>query len=329
MKHIAILAAMMLVHAAAAQEAAPSNGPNEAEARTRFTQGIALARAGNCKGAISEFEESLRLMERPNTMFNIAKCQEELGRYDLAVKAYERYLSVAPADAEDRGTVEVTLRTLRQLLGTIEVTTNVPAEVWMDDRIVGQTPGGQIPGNVLVPGGTHTIELRAEGRLAERRQVQVTSRQTLSVSVELKEAVQHVTEQHITEQHVTQQNTTVRVERPPVAQEVFWTGVGLTTVTLGVGFGIGGYALTLADKEKQMHILLRNPNEVKDMALISDVFLASGTLLGITTLVMAFMTDFGGQEETKPDANRATAMRFMPGLSMGEDHFVLKMEGVF
>ena len=64
---------------------------------------------------------------RPNTLYNIARCQEQLNRYDLAIRYYEQYLSVAPPDAEDRPTVEATMRSLRNLLGVIVVTSNTPS----------------------------------------------------------------------------------------------------------------------------------------------------------------------------------------------------------
>ena len=101
-------------------EAVPAD-PDMEEAISRFRQGLTLARAGNCVGAIAELQVSLRLMERPNTLFNIARCQEELFRYDLAVAAYERYMAIAPSDAPDRGAVQGTMRQLRNQIGRAHV----------------------------------------------------------------------------------------------------------------------------------------------------------------------------------------------------------------
>ncbi len=152
------------------------------EAVSRFREGLTLARAGNCAGALAELRRSLSLVERPNTLFNIARCEEELYRYDRAVASYERYLEIAPSDAQDRTAVEATMRSLAGLLGTIEITTNVEAEVWLGDRRVGDAPG-----EVLIPGGVHAIELRAEGRFSERREVEVAARQTVRLEVEMRE----------------------------------------------------------------------------------------------------------------------------------------------
>ena len=61
----------------------------------RILSPVELARAENCEGAITEFEASYALAQRPNTLYNIARCQEQLNRYDLAIRYYEQYLSVA------------------------------------------------------------------------------------------------------------------------------------------------------------------------------------------------------------------------------------------
>src|SRR5690606_8125439 len=92
--------------------------PATEEAREHFRRGLGLARAGDCQGAIAELEASFRLVARPNTLFNLAQCEERLHRYDRAIARYEEYLRVAPADADDRVAVEDTLASLRELLGT-------------------------------------------------------------------------------------------------------------------------------------------------------------------------------------------------------------------
>src|SRR5690349_10052634 len=121
-----------------ASEAEEAPDPRVEEARERFRQGLALAEAGNCSGAIAEFNASLAIVPRANTLFNIARCQETLNRYDLAIRAYEQYLALAPPDDPDRASVDATMRQLRNLLGTIHVASNVSAEVWLEDRVVGE-----------------------------------------------------------------------------------------------------------------------------------------------------------------------------------------------
>lgn len=264
----------------------------QAEARDRFRRGVALARAEDCRGAIVELEASYRLVPRPNTLFNLAQCEERLHRYDLAIARYQEYLRIAPEDADDRITVEETLASLRELLGTIRITTSTQAEVWLGDRIVGVAPG-----DVLVPGGRHAIELRAEGMIPERREIAVTPRGVVEVEIELR-AAEQIVEQHI-EQTV---ETHVTVERPPLHVAVFGTGVGLTAAAAIVGLGAGVNAIVLNEREAARDPRLpRDTQPISDSAMVADVaFVASGAFL-VATVVVAFLTDWGG-EPTETDA---------------------------
>ena len=280
--------------ASEATEAATAPVPDEAalaEARQRFLAGLALARNGDCAGAIAEFDASYRSVARPNTLFNLAQCEEQLHRYDLAVQQYERYLATAPADAEDRATVEVTLRSLRSLLGTIHIGVNVAsAEVWLGDRIVGVAPG-----DVLVPGGRHALEVRAAGYLPGRHEVEVAAHETVSVDIVLEQAEQHI-EQHI-DQHIEHhehiEETHVHVERNPLPPALFWTGVGLTAAAGITGLAAGLNALITHDQIAAMDSRLpHDTSGIRDSALVADIgFIAGGVLL-IGTIIVGVLTDW-------------------------------------
>ena len=292
--------------------------PRVVEARERFRQGLALARAGNCVGALAELNASLELMERPNTLFNMARCHEELFRYDLAVASYERYLEIAAADAEDRPAVEATMRSLRTLLGTIVVQSNVDAEVWIGERVVGAAPG-----EVLVPGGRHSLELRAEGYVPERREVEVAGRQRVEVQIDLSQAqVTNVTE--VTEQH-THQTVEVTEEggAPPA---VFFTGVGLTVAAGALALGFGAKALRSRSDAEDLNPLDRDAIEAanadtKDTALLADIFMGVTGALAVTTLVLFFLTDFDGDPEVEPAVE--------PAVGIGPGRGVMGVRGRF
>ncbi|GAB4201814.1 MAG: hypothetical protein OHK0013_14310 [Sandaracinaceae bacterium] len=324
---IAVVTPASLTSIARAQEAAPQTTPptppgptaDEAEARLRFTQGLALARAGDCRGALAELSRSYDLVPRPNTLFNMAQCQEQLFRYDLAVRDYERYLAMAPTDAEDRATVEAQLRALRSLLGTIRVSLSpaLPegqrAEVWLADRIVGEAPG-----DVLVPGGSHAIEIRATGFIPARRQVQVTARETTEVSVEIERAQQHI-EQHI-EQTIEQNiEQNVTVTRQPLPPAVFWTGVVLTAGSAIGGAAAGINALVTRGQQDLLDPRLpRDTSPIRDSALVADIlFITSGVFL-TTTVICAFLTDWsdGAPLETPPPTVVTPAAMVLPDGSM-------------
>ena len=262
--------------------------PRFAEARRRFRQGVALAQAGNCAGAIAELNASLELVPRANTLYNIAQCQEELHRYDLAVTTYERYLELAPEDEPERAAVRATMRALANLLGTITIESSVPAEVWLDDRVVGQAPG-----DVLVPGGHHVLELRAEGYLPERREVEVAARRSVSLEVTLTSAEESVT---------IHQTTTI--ERPPLPSGVFFGGVAITVIAAGVGAYFGVTAIALSDQARARPDprLPADTAAISESAGVADAFFVVAGLLGVATVIVAFLTDFEGEEATADEA---------------------------
>jgi hypothetical protein len=307
----ALLASFLFGASARAQDTTTTEAtPDEAtmaQARDRFTSGLTLARNGDCAAAIAEFDASYRLVPRPNTLFNLAQCEEQLHRYDLAVQQYEHYLETAPADAEDRATVEATLRSLRNLLGTIHVTVNATqAEVWLGDRIVGMAPG-----DVLVPGGRHALELRATGFLPTRREVEVAAHETVTIDVTLDRAEQHI-EQHIEQhEHIEQhiEETHVHVARNPLPPAVFWTGVALTAACGIMGVAGGVNALITHDQlAREDARLPRDGSGIRTSALVADIgFIAGGALL-IGTIIVGVLTDWtdgaplDGDEATQPHA---------------------------
>lgn len=261
-----------------------------AEARDRFAAGVALARAGNCQGALAELRASLSLVERPNTLFNAARCYEELFRYDLAVATYERYLEVAEPEATDRAAVEATMRSLRNLLGVIVLRANVPAQVWIGDRVVGEAPG-----EVLVPGGRHALELRAEGHLPERREVEVAGRQRVELELTLERAEMNVT---------NVDNRQVLVEDGGAPPALFWSGVVATGVAAVVAGAFGGATLAARGRTRDLSPydragIAEGNDRVRRSALLADVFLGVTGALAVTTLVLYFLTDFDGDAATR------------------------------
>jgi tetratricopeptide (TPR) repeat protein len=81
-------------------------------ARAHFLSGQSYFDDGRLDEALHEFREAYRISRRPGFQYNIAVCQEKLGRIDGAIEAFERYLREAPA-APDRATVEQRLAELR------------------------------------------------------------------------------------------------------------------------------------------------------------------------------------------------------------------------
>lgn len=189
------------------------------EARQRIDQGRSLGEEGNYDAALVEFLRAHELLEGHPSQhiveYNIGSCYEGLSRYGRAMEHYRSYLDGAGPDTEDRREVESRIAELEQRLGTLRLHVNVPHyEVLINGNGVGRNIT-----EVMVPGGRHTVEIRAEGYLEARQEVDLLSRAEQEVSFELERQVR-------------------------LNPALFWTSLGLTLVTAGVGFGLGGFALS-------------------------------------------------------------------------------------
>ena len=254
------------------------------EAKRRFEEAVQLVEEGNHEAAIVEFEASYALVPRPNTLYNLGLVHEKLFRYDEALGDYEKYLRLAPDDDPDRTLVFSAMKRLRGLLGTLRITSKPASAVWLDGRHLGQSPG-----EFTIPSGRHIVELRRDGFLPAKREVHLVARRETELSVTLKNAK----------------------DKPPLSPAFFWTGVGLTVVSAGIGTYFGIRTLSLnSDLEKADPLLpsTQTLQEDKDQAaLLTDIFFISSAGLALSTLIVALFTDWGDDENDASESEDSTA----------------------
>lgn len=95
--------------------AAHGQGDDMSRAREAFARGQELFDNGDYETARVAFQESLDAFPHYRTIFNIALCEEKLGRVAEAVEMYQRYVDW-PADVPNREEVAKKVEELRQLL---------------------------------------------------------------------------------------------------------------------------------------------------------------------------------------------------------------------
>lgn len=275
------LSSLLVLQPTRAQDA-PAD-PRLAEAMERYADANALFERGDREGALSEMERVYALLEgTPNqyvVLYNLGRVHEELFRYDRAIELYQRYLVEAPADAPDRADAEASLRALDRLLGAVSITTNAPeATAWLGDVELGSVTA-ETPLTMRIPAGHHALELRATGYEPLRREIDVAARTEQTVAMTLTEI------------------STFRGITPAVLA----TAGALTVIAGGIAIGLGAYALQLHSDSNRctdtMGCAFDVParmRELSDLALAADVTWGVTALLGVTTVVLAFFTDFGG-----------------------------------
>ncbi len=270
--------------------------PQIIEARERVANGEAAFDREDYNAAIAEFERAYELLEgrpiRYLVLYNLAQCYERLFDYDRAMGLYRRYLAEGGDAAEDRADVEATIRALEGLLGTVRVTASeVGAEIWIDSRRVGTAPH-----EALVPSGRHVVEARAPGHLPARQEINVVARREVDVALRLEPIPE-------------------RDEGLHPAFAVAAGSVAVIALATGIAVGVGASsqrsdvdaALAMGPSSAAYwRVSQDDKDEIAQQATTADVFFAVGALFAVTTGVLAFLTDWGGDEQPTASVSAST-----------------------
>lgn len=256
--------------------------PEWAEARLSVERAEGLFGAGNFAGALADYTKAYQLLaghpRRYVVLHNLAVCHERMFHYDEAVRHYERYLEEGGPGAEDATAITTALQALRNMLATLHVESNVHGELWVDQRRVGDAPA-----TLMIPAGSHQVELRAPRYESERR-----------------EATFFAGSSH-----------TIRFDLTPLSNfrgigpGYFYAGVALTGA-LFVTWGVLAAATAAAhdsavesaarSMQLRTESLEREQAHVSNWALATDVTLGAAAFCGAATLVAFALTDWGPEE---------------------------------
>jgi tetratricopeptide (TPR) repeat protein len=281
------------VHAVAYGQAEPSSTPREMTsnietariqlARDVVTRAEELFAVGDYSAALAEFTRADHLLEgdprRTAVLHNIAICYQHMFRYDQALQAYGRLLDSSQIDDGERREIENEVRMLRGLLGTLRISSNVAAEVWVDDH-----PLGRVPGRLMLPAGEHLIEVHAASHQDKRREVRVTAGSS---------------------QHLHFELDTLPMYRG-LPRIYFWTGAAVTLTGLAAGTAIGIAALR-ADHEGRQETragLRPSGQDAHRLAAAADVAFGASALFAVGSGVLLFLTDWSSDEHALGAARR-------------------------
>lgn len=176
-----VLAALALALAAPAVARGEIAHRDEAAANERFRIGSEHYAAGRYREALVEFEAARQLLPHRATLFNMARCHENLGNVREALELYSQALDMTTAPAE-RADIEGRLARIRERPVRIFVASEPPgATVLVDAREVAEpTP---TPTTVELAPGPHQLLLRRDGYqlTAQRVVVEVGQEQPVTV----------------------------------------------------------------------------------------------------------------------------------------------------
>lgn len=143
----------------------------DAQARAAFERGIAEVDAGRFANAVAAFEESYRIRPVAVVLNNLATAYARMGRYQLAITTYQRYLTEGSErlSPERVQTVRERLAELRRDTPTVSLRVTPEAFTLTVDGRASPVTGGEV---ALDP-GSHVLEVSAPARSAQRREFQL------------------------------------------------------------------------------------------------------------------------------------------------------------
>jgi hypothetical protein len=171
-----------------AQEPAAENSAEALKrAREQFGQALALQTAGDWAGALALLKEVAAVKSTPQVRFNMALCEEKLGKLVAALGDYELAAADARAEKADQVAEEVEgrLESLRQRIPKLTVKRGAGAEA-ASISVDGVSVGDQVVGTPMpTDPGPHTVEATAPGFKLFRQSVRLAEQQSETMEVVL------------------------------------------------------------------------------------------------------------------------------------------------
>jgi hypothetical protein len=158
-------------HAADTAPAAPpakataegdSSDPAVAKAREHFGRAQQLYDEGHFEAALLELQRAYEVKPSWRLLFNLAELRFTVHDYVGSLRTFERFLAEGGTeiDAPKRAAAESKLGTLRSLVGSVKIATNVAgATIYVDDEAIGKSP---LP-PAMVSAGRHKISATRDG----------------------------------------------------------------------------------------------------------------------------------------------------------------------
>lgn len=175
----------LLVSAAAPRLRAEPAAESVAEARSLFSQAVALEGASDFRGAAVKLESALALKETPGLRYHLAHCQEQSGALVAASRNYERASELIRGGAQAPDVeplLPVAARRLEARLAKLELA--LPPDAHASVEVDGQAlPAQALDGPIVLDPGPHRVLVRSPGHADFRADLSFTSGEQRAVRV--------------------------------------------------------------------------------------------------------------------------------------------------
>lgn len=249
-----------------------------AVARDAFMKGQSLYSAAKYKDALAKFEESFAAKPHPATIFNIARCQDQLGDLVRAMTSYKEYLRQSPqaTDADEVATAIASIEQRLQKQGTQHLLVYVDpatARVSVDGKDIGSSPA-----SATIAPGSHKVTIAAPGFDPYERAFAMSATRSMELTVSLRASAVVAVKQPdpvkpadpVKPPDAREPDLTpppppaLIVDTPtPAPRKRLFTWVAAGTAGVAAGLGL---AFTAVMKGNESQLKMLDPNRTRDQA---------------------------------------------------------------
>lgn len=282
--------------APAAASAPPSTGDEGVQkAVARYQRGQELYTERNFPAALVEFRKAYELAPNYRVLYNIGQVCYQMQDYVCALRSLEQYLVDGSADLPEarKQAVNEEVKALKARIGYLDVhATPEGAELTVDD-----VPAGVLPlkAPLAVGTGRHRLTVTLAGHAPVTRTVDVAGQDTLKVELPLV-ALRGP-------EAATSTTTTQGPENRHAMTTWSWVGYGVGAALLAGGGVTGAMALGPAsDVRSKLYTSEADAesdrSKAKNLALVSDILLATGIVTVAATTILTFVVPHGSRAST-------------------------------
>lgn len=299
---------------------AQDNDPEEAQAKAAFAEGTDLFRSEQYKAAAIAFHEAYRLKPSWKILFNMGQCHAAAKEYGLALESFQAYLSEGGDDipSEKKADVINEVRTLRELVGYVEILGESNLVVYSDENKRGETP---LPGPFAVSAGvTHTLRLEKAGAIVFERTVRVNSGNTLKVEVPSSDAASTHSGKHnaARDASVPDQSPKNNTKRLSVIGLTLG-GAGVAALAAALGTGIGALSInnSLSEKKCTENSCTDEVTRIDHLETATNVLLGVGGTFAITGAALLIVSAVKKKKAKKAVSIFPTVSTTNAGMAIG------------
>lgn len=165
-----------------AAPAAAQQDPKAAEAKKQFEAGMVAMNAGDLKRARELFSESIRLVAKANTVFNLADCEEKLGLFATAADHFQAALNLLPPGDDRQPTFTARIAALTPKVPVLTLT--LAEEIPEGTTVTLDGNPAALAKPLRLDSGPHTVTVKAPGRPDKTYPIDLSEGQRQSLTLQ-------------------------------------------------------------------------------------------------------------------------------------------------